>query len=133
MFLRVLRPRPRQLIDHAIELNTVSGGYLTAKIRLFNVIREVPEVAGDVQKDILNPSSWIVANRRLLKRIQDTEDDIEEHGAVASMFRPWVQRGLLLAGVGNEKVYLGKEPWLFYRQDVDSVSGPGFLDELQSV
>ena len=31
-------------------------------------------------------------------------------------------------GLGNEKVYLGSEGWLFYRPDVDYVAGPGFLD-----
>jgi len=31
-------------------------------------------------------------------------------------------------GLGNEKVYLGRDGWLFYRPDVDYVAGPGFLD-----
>ena len=31
-------------------------------------------------------------------------------------------------GAGNEQVYLGRDRWLFYRPDVDYVTGPPFLD-----
>jgi alginate O-acetyltransferase complex protein AlgJ len=31
-------------------------------------------------------------------------------------------------GVGNERVYQGRDGWLFYRSDVDYVIGAGFLD-----
>jgi alginate O-acetyltransferase complex protein AlgJ len=29
---------------------------------------------------------------------------------------------------GNEDAYCGRDGWLFYRRDVDSLTGPGFLD-----
>ncbi|RDJ93801.1 hypothetical protein B4Q13_19380, partial [Lacticaseibacillus rhamnosus] len=31
-------------------------------------------------------------------------------------------------GAGNEQVYLGHDEWLFYRPDVDYVTGPPFLE-----
>src|SRR5947207_7131169 len=34
----------------------------------------------------------------------------------------------VLLGAGNEQVYLGHDPWLFYRADVDHVIGPPFLE-----
>jgi len=34
----------------------------------------------------------------------------------------------VVLGAGNEQVYLGHDPWLFYRADVDHVIGPPFLD-----
>jgi alginate O-acetyltransferase complex protein AlgJ len=38
--------------------------------------------------------------------------------------------GVLRAG--NERVYLGRDGWLFYRQDVDYLTGGSFLDRAQS-
>ncbi len=32
-----------------------------------------------------------------------------------------------MAGLGNEKAYVGRNGWLFYRPDVDYLTGPGFL------
>jgi alginate O-acetyltransferase complex protein AlgJ len=34
-------------------------------------------------------------------------------------------------GAGNERVYVGEGGWLFYRPDVEYVTGRGFLDEIQ--
>ena len=34
-------------------------------------------------------------------------------------------------GVGNERVYRGRDGWLFYRPDVEYVTGPRFLDPAQ--
>ena len=31
-------------------------------------------------------------------------------------------------GAGNERVYPGRDGWLFYRPDVEYLTGPGFLD-----
>src|SRR5262249_46707136 len=37
----------------------------------------------------------------------------------------------VVLGAGNEQVYLGHHPWLFYRADVDHVIGPPFLDPIR--
>src|SRR5262249_52550688 len=37
----------------------------------------------------------------------------------------------VVRGAGNEQVYLGHDPWLFYRADVDHVIGPPFLDPVR--
>jgi hypothetical protein len=42
---------------------------------------------------------------------------------------PRVQRWLLGMGQGNEKAYAGRDGWLFYRADVEYVTGRGFLEE----
>jgi alginate O-acetyltransferase complex protein AlgJ len=34
-------------------------------------------------------------------------------------------------GVGNERVYRGRDGWLFYRPDVEYITGRGFLDPAQ--
>ncbi|MCF8055861.1 MAG: hypothetical protein K9K37_04370 [Desulfocapsa sp.] len=103
----------------------------STSFRSLAVLEDVPAIIRDVSEDPFSFPTWIAANRRLLERIQQTEEDIEEQGTMASWMRPWAQRILLMVGVGNEKAYPAPQSWLFYRIDVDSVSGPGFLDEYQ--
>ena len=43
-------------------------------------------------------------------------------------FCPASNRSSPNLGAGNEQVYLGRAGWLFYRPDVDYVTGPPFLD-----
>jgi alginate O-acetyltransferase complex protein AlgJ len=117
-------------VDHFVEWRQKSDEGTTS-FRSLAVLEEVPSIIQNIGKEPLSVPVWITANRRLLERIQQTEDEIEEQGSMASWLRPWAQRTLLMAGVGNEKVYPAQASWLFYRPDVDYVSGPGFLDEYQ--
>ena len=119
------------IVDHFVEWDTSGEGASLSSLRSFEGVSELPEIVGELRQDKFKAVAWVAANRRLLARIQQTEDDIEEQAAVASWLRPWSQSWLLLSGVGNEKVYPGKKSWLFYRPDIDSVSGPGFLNQLQ--
>ncbi len=119
------------IVDHFMEWSSPRNDTSVSSLRSLEGVSELPEIAEELHQQRFKPSAWVTANRKLLARIQQTEDDIEEQGAVASWLRPWAQSGLLFAGVGNEQVYPGKESWLFYRPDVDSVSGPGFLQPLQ--
>lgn len=71
----------------------------------------------------------------LLPRAADlkaAEKSIESESVVSAWLLPRVQSvltGTLRAG--NEQVYLGSDAWLFYRPDVDYVTGPPFLDPSQ--
>jgi alginate O-acetyltransferase complex protein AlgJ len=61
-----------------------------------------------------------------LKRV---ERSLENESLVSQWLLPRMQYLLtVLMGAGNEQVYLGHDPWLFYRADVDHVIGPPFLD-----
>ena len=69
----------------------------------------------------------IAANRSLLARMDDFERGLED-ASVLRRALPATQRLLSTwGGVGNEKVYLGRDGWLFYRPGVDYLTGPGFL------
>jgi len=118
-------------VDSLVQWNMVDKSERLPSLRTPKIVGGLPEVVGELRRQEFRLSAWVTANRKLLADIQQTEEDIEKEGAVASWLRPWSQRGLLFFGAGNEKVYPGKESWLFYRPDVDSVSGPGFLDPLQ--
>ena len=61
-------------------------------------------------------------------QIKKIEDDWEENSVVGEVLLPRVQSLMLALGLGNEKAYLGRDGWLFYRADFDYVTGRGFLD-----
>jgi alginate O-acetyltransferase complex protein AlgJ len=71
----------------------------------------------------------VAANGRLLKNINEYESALENESFLTTKLlgptQYWLTR---LGGLGNEKAYVGKEGWLFYRPGVDYVIGPGFLD-----
>ena len=67
-------------------------------------------------------------NNQFLSRIEDFEKQLEEDSFLRSYMLAPGQRILLTLGYGNEKVYPGKDSWLFYRPDMDYLMGPGFLD-----
>lgn len=61
--------------------------------------------------------------------IKKVEKEIEQEAVVSRWALPRVQ-GILTGdlGAGNEQAYLGAPGWLFYRPDVEYVTGPPFLD-----
>jgi alginate O-acetyltransferase complex protein AlgJ len=67
---------------------------------------------------------------RLLPRgaeLKAAEKELETESVVSEWLLPRVQLALVKLGAGNEQVYLGRDGWLFYRPDVDYVTGPPFL------
>jgi alginate O-acetyltransferase complex protein AlgJ len=64
--------------------------------------------------------------------LKAAEKTIESESVVSAWLLPRVQS--VLTGrlrAGNEQVYLGRDAWLFYRPDVDYITGPPFLDPSQ--
>lgn len=71
----------------------------------------------------------LTANRALLGHIEDYEKQLEEHSLLARHLLGPTQHWLSeCAGLGNENAYIGRQGWLFYRPDVDYLTGPGFLE-----
>jgi hypothetical protein len=71
----------------------------------------------------------VAANRVVLEGLHNFEDDLADQSPVFAAVRPPAQSMLSgMLGVGNERVYQGRDGWLFYRSDVDYVVGAGFLD-----
>ena len=69
-------------------------------------------------------------NRGLLARARAVEDRLAEESVLGQRLRPVVQ-GVLTGwlGAGTSQVEPGVDGWLFYRPDLDHVTGPGFLTE----
>ena len=102
---------------------------------LGNIPGAVREALDDLHTTRPDASSWtvlITANRPVLAGLTSFENALEEQSEVGRLLRPPTQRVLSGAlGVGNERVYVGRDGWLFYRPDVEYVTSEGFLDERQ--
>jgi len=62
------------------------------------------------------------------EQTQTVERELETQSVIAQWLRPKAQSVLTsVLGVGNGQTYLGRDGWLFFRPDVDSVTGPPFL------
>lgn len=67
-------------------------------------------------------------NELLLGSIKDYETALEDNSLLRKSFLPPIQSLFISGlGIGNEKVYDGKDGWLFYRNDVDYLTNRGFL------
>jgi len=68
-------------------------------------------------------------NARILRDIQTYETNLKENDALVKWLVPRMQIPVTawLKG-GNEDAYCGRDGWLFYRRDIDSLTGRGFLD-----
>jgi hypothetical protein len=72
----------------------------------------------------------VTANRGVLEGLSGFEAALEDQSAVGRALRPRTQLALSRwLGAGNERVYVGREGWLFYRPDVEYVTGRGFLEQ----
>jgi hypothetical protein len=68
-------------------------------------------------------------NRMAIAGLSEFEQALDEDSLLSQQLRPPAQiviTGWL--GAGNERVYRGREGWLFYRPDVEYITGRGFLD-----
>ena len=64
--------------------------------------------------------------------IKSAEKAMENESVVSVWLRPRLQAILTEdLHAGSEQVYPGRDGWLFYRPDVDYITGPPFLDAMQ--
>ncbi|HVS03004.1 MAG TPA: hypothetical protein VMT16_09560 [Thermoanaerobaculia bacterium] len=74
----------------------------------------------------------LAANRLLLSEMVRFEDRLEESSVLVATVVPHARVLAFGAlGIGGPEVYPGRDRWLFYRPDVEHVTGPGFLDPSQ--
>jgi hypothetical protein len=122
------------LVLVTIPLVVDAGARVSGRADVSTAWPELRGLRGEVQRRLAGPSDAVVAriiaaNRAVLAHLHAFEDALEDEAVPALALRPPTQH-LLSAwlGVGNERVYLGRDGWLFYRPDVEYVTGPGFLD-----
>jgi alginate O-acetyltransferase complex protein AlgJ len=95
---------------------------LVGEFRAAGAISRLPIVS------IFKSLPWLPHSEDL-KRVERT---LENESLVSQWLLPRMLYLLsVVMGAGNEQVYLGHDPWLFYRADVDHVIGPPFLDPIR--
>lgn len=98
--------------------------------RCCSIFTALPEVA--VAFDRADGDWWqrtLAANARLLKTVDLYESSLKDESLLVERLLGPTQYCLSRwGGLGNEKAYLGRDGWLFYRPSVDYTTGPGFLD-----
>lgn len=110
----------------ALQLATELRG---GKLRMFEVFRVLPNWT-DIAAVRNGSDVWQLLPHA--EELKTAEKALESESVVSESLLPIVQSfltGKLRAG--NEQVYLGRDGWLFYRPDVDYVTGPPFLDPAQ--
>jgi hypothetical protein len=100
-------------------------------------LRGLPDVSRSTPgpSEPVDQSAWsrlVTVNRAVLAQVNAFETALEDQSVIGRALRPRTQ--LVLSrwlGAGNERVYVGRDGWLFYRPDVEYVTGRGFLDARQ--
>ncbi len=107
----------------------------SAWTHLTSVPRAIRERLDALRQSEPDAGLWtrtVTANRAVLAGLTAFETALEDVSPVGRLLRPPTQVVLTgWLGTGNERVYAGRDRWLFYRPDVEYVTGPGFLDPRQ--
>jgi alginate O-acetyltransferase complex protein AlgJ len=94
-----------------------------------DIFRALPQAVAAYRED---RGDWLSgttqANGVLMRAIETYEKDLKAQSFLTQLLLPATQELLVNLGAGNEKAYVGRERWLFYRPGVDFCTGPGFLD-----
>jgi hypothetical protein len=71
----------------------------------------------------------VSTNRTVLAALSGFERVLEDESVLGHWLRPPAQLAMTRwLGAGNERVYPGRDGWLFYRPDVEYITSRGFLD-----
>jgi alginate O-acetyltransferase complex protein AlgJ len=118
-------------IDAGVAIRRGGGGVAAALSQLTTVAAEI-RASDAVVNDESRWRKVVAGNHILLNALSRAERALEDDSLMARTLRPPAQ--LLMTswlGAGNERVYPGRDGWLFYRPDVDYLIGRPFLDPIQ--
>jgi alginate O-acetyltransferase complex protein AlgJ len=96
--------------------------------RLSRLAATILSPTSTVETDASLLSRIASSNRGLIRELERFGDGAEDATQLAKSLRPITQYLLAGLGAGNEQVYPGRQPWLFYRQGLDYLTEPGFLE-----
>jgi alginate O-acetyltransferase complex protein AlgJ len=111
------------LIQFCSELRQTRAG---AGLPMFDIFKALP--GWKRIREARRPADvWNLLPRRT--ELKAAEKGLEDQSVVSQWLLPRVQTILTSAlGVGNEQACVGRNGWLFYRPDVEYVTGPAFFD-----
>lgn len=99
--------------------------------RISRLVATIASPATSIETDASVFSRIVTRNKGLIRELERFGDDAEDATQLAKSMRPITQYLLASLGAGNEQVYPGRQPWLFYRQGLDYLIEPGFLEPRQ--
>jgi hypothetical protein len=107
-----------------------------AGVTAWSHFMQIPaEIRAEVSRTAATTGWWqrlVSVNRIVLSGFNAFERTLEDQSLVGRSLRPPAQIVMTRwLGVGNERVYPGREGWLVYRQDVEYSTRPGFLEPVQ--
>jgi alginate O-acetyltransferase complex protein AlgJ len=86
-------------------------------------------VRASIEEGLTPWNRLVAANRAVLEGLEGFELALEDQSTLGRWLRPPAQLVLTrVLGAGNERVYPGRDGWLFFRPDVEHITGSGFLD-----
>jgi hypothetical protein len=120
------------------------GGRRAGEASVWRHLLNLPSAVGTGAADPPTPSgprrtssegpwrSTVAVNRSLLAGFDAFESALEQESVVGRVLRPPTQLAMSgWLGAGNERVYVGRDGWLFYRPDVEYATGAAFLSPRQ--
>jgi len=122
------------ILQHIHDIRAYLAGDRDSPLpQAYDIFRSVPKAASEAIESQKGPIGRIMdGNNVMLKDIHEFEDALEDSSVVAQAILPPAQYAMTgLFGAGNEEAYLGRNGWLFYRPEVDYVTGHPFLDARQ--
>ena len=102
---------------------------------VWSKLTDIPNlVSAAVRADLSGVRStvWtraLSANRAMMSGLTGFESALEDESVLGQTLRPPAQ--LVLSrwlGAGNERVFLGRDRWLFFRPDLEYLTNKGFLE-----
>jgi SGNH hydrolase-like domain, acetyltransferase AlgX len=124
LFLLTLAAVP--ILQFATELKNARSGNSLSMFEVFKVLPSWTKIRSARSLADL----WELLPRA--DEIKSAEKAMENESVVSLWLRPRLQAILTEdLHAGSEQVYPGRDGWLFYRPDVDYLTGPPFLDEAQ--
>jgi len=113
----------------AIRAGTESGRKLPQSLDVFSfLLPNRAELRSLVKDDAGLLAAGSRVNARILRDIETYETNLKERDELVKWLVPRMQIPVTawLKG-GNEDAYCGRDGWLFFRRDIDSLTGRGFL------
>lgn len=112
---------------------SAQGGAEGAGLQLANLAASGPRaVRAFLKTDSSFLKRSLAATDSLHSDIKSFESALQDSSFATKTLLPPIQSALTRwLGAGNEKAYVGKDHWLYYRPDIDLLTGRGFLEHRQ--
>jgi alginate O-acetyltransferase complex protein AlgJ len=100
-----------------------------------SLIRNAPGIWSEMRQKAMHQAGlWrqvLAGNSVLMQHMNRWENDLKDHSLAGSTVRPPAQMLFCRIGLGNEKAYVGRDRWLFFRPEIDHLTQAPFLSDSQ--